>query len=82
MHEVIGIGSEGFICISLDRQPSCVNSIFRAGISIEVHFTLVGQTNRIVREIARPGRNYVWTYAIARPVAVSWQSVFWQWLIS
>jgi hypothetical protein len=42
MHEVIGIGREGFVCISLDRQRSRINSIFRAGISIEVHFTLVG----------------------------------------
>ena len=82
MHEVIGIGGEGFICISLERQRSCINSIFRAGISIEVHFTLVGQTNRFVREITRRGRNHVWTYATARSVAVGWQSVFWQWLIS
>ena len=82
MHKAVCIGREGFVCISLRRQRSCLESLFRSGVSIEVHFTFVGEANRIVGEIAGPGGSYVWIYATARCVAFSFPSLFWQWIIS
>ena len=82
MHEAVSVGCEGFVCISLQRQRSCLEWLFRSGFSIEVHFPFVGQANRIVREIAGPGGNHVWIYATAGSVAVSFANLFWQWIIS